>query len=59
MALFLVTSRQTIYEQTEVEAENEQQALEIAFVECGELDWHTVDAEDFEPINAFEIIEEA
>jgi hypothetical protein len=58
MALFLVTSRQTIYEQTEVEAENEQQALEIAFVDCGDLDWHTVDAEDFEPIEAFKLEEE-
>ncbi len=57
MALFLVTSRQTIYEQTEVEAENEQQALEIAFVECGELNWHIVDAEDFEPIEAIKLEE--
>jgi hypothetical protein len=58
MALFLVTARQTVYEQTEVEAENEQQALEIAFVECGDLDWHTVDAEDFEPINAIKLEED-
>jgi len=58
MALFLVTSRQTVYEQTEIEAENEQQALEIAFVECGELDWHTVDAEDFECISANKIEED-
>ena len=58
MALFLVTARQTVYEQTEVEAENEQEALEIAFVECGELDWHTVDAEDFEPIKAIKLEED-
>jgi hypothetical protein len=57
MALFLVTSRQTIYEQTEVEAENEQQALEIAFVECGEFEWHTIDAADFEPIEAIKLEE--
>lgn len=58
MALYLVTTRQTVYEQTEVEAENEQEALELAFVNCSDLDWHTVDAADFEPINAFEIKED-
>lgn len=58
MALFLVTSRQTIYEQTEVEAENEQEALELAFVNCSDLDWNTVYAEDFEPIKAIKLEED-
>jgi hypothetical protein len=58
MALFLVTATQTVYEQTEVEAENEQEALEFAFVNCSSLDWHTVDVEDFEPINAIKLEED-
>ena len=57
MALFLVTSRQTVYEQTEVEAENEQAALELAFVESNDLSWNTVYAEDFEPIKAIKLEE--
>jgi hypothetical protein len=55
MALYLVTSRQTVYEQTEVEADSEQQALEFAFVNCSDLDWHTLEVAEFEPINAFEL----
>lgn len=58
MALYLVTTRQTVYEQTEVEASSEAEALELAFLNCSDLDWHTVDAADFEPINAFEIKED-
>jgi hypothetical protein len=58
MALFLVTSRQTIYEQTEIEAENEQEALEFAFVNCSSLDWNTIYAEDFEPIKAIKLEED-
>lgn len=55
MALFLVTSRQTVYEQTEIEAENEQEALELAFVNCSSLDWDISDAGDFECISANKI----
>ena len=58
MALFLVTSRQTVYEQTEVEAENEQEALEFAFVESNDLSWHTIYSEDFEPIKAIKLEED-
>jgi hypothetical protein len=57
MALYLVTTRQTVFEQTEVEASTEAEALELAFVNCSNLDWHTVDVADFEPINAIEITE--
>jgi hypothetical protein len=57
MALFLVTSRQTVYEQTKVEAENEQEALELAFVNCSAVDWDIIDATDFECFNAIKLKE--
>jgi hypothetical protein len=55
MALYLVTSRQTVYEQTEVEADSEQQALEFAFVNCSDLEWDISDAGDFECYHALEL----
>lgn len=55
MALFLVTTRQTVYEQTEVEASSEAEALELAFVNCSDLDWHTVYADEFEIIKAMKL----
>jgi len=55
MALYLVTSRQTVFEQTKVEADSEQQALEFAFENCGELDFDFIDAGDFECFSAIEI----
>ena len=58
MALFLVTTRQTVFEQTEVEASTEAEALELAFVNCSDLDWHTVDVADFEPIKAIKLEED-
>jgi hypothetical protein len=55
MALYLVTSRQTVYEQTKVEADSEQQAIELAFENCSELNWDISDAGDFECYHALEI----
>jgi hypothetical protein len=55
MALFRVTSRQTVYEQTTVEASTEAEAVEIAFLNCSNLDWDMIDATDFETFEAWEI----
>jgi hypothetical protein len=55
MALYLVTSRQTVYEQTKVEADSEQQAIELAFENCSDLEWDISDAGDFECYHALEL----
>lgn len=55
MALFLVTSRQTVYEQTKVEASSEAEAVEIAFLNCSNLDWDFIDTSDFETFEAKEL----
>lgn len=55
MALYLVTSRQTIYEQTKVEANSEQEALEFAFENCGDLDFDFIDAEYFDCFSAIKL----
>jgi hypothetical protein len=55
MALYLVTSRQTVYEQTEVEADSEQQAIELAFENCSDLEWDISDAGDFECFSAIKL----
>jgi hypothetical protein len=55
MALYRVTSRQTVYEQTTIEASSEEEALQLAFVNCSEVDWDIIDANDFDVFEAWEI----
>jgi len=55
MALYLVTSRQTVYEQTKVEADSEQQAIELAFENCSDLEWEISNANDFECFSAIKL----
>ena len=55
MTKYRVTSRQTVYEQTTVEATSEEEALQLAFVNCSEVDWDIIDATDFDVFEAREI----
>lgn len=55
MAFYIVTSKQTVYEQTKVEASSEAEAIEKAFINCSKLDWDFFDASDFETFEASEI----
>jgi len=55
MKKYRVTSRQTVYEQTTVEATSEEEALELAFMKCSEVDWDMIDAGDFDVFEAREI----
>jgi len=48
MAFYIVTSKQTVYEQAKVEASSEAEAIEKAFINCSKLDWDFFDASDFE-----------
>ena len=59
MATFKVIASETVYYEADIEAENEQEAMDKAWADSdGNIDWYTCDSSDYQ-IDGAKLIEEA